>query len=687
MSGPPPVAKRVPHRTTRHGRDVLDDYAWLADREDPDTIAYLEAENAYAEDSLASQAPLRETIFQEIKSRVVETDLSVPVRWGPWSYYSRTVEGLDYAIHCRRPVGADAEGNDVEGDEQILLDENVEASGREFFSLGVYEVSPSHQQVAWSHDATGGEEYELHVRDLVTGDDRVAVARTAPAVAWSSDDGVLFYLVPDAAMRPFQVWRHVVGANMDDDDDVVVFEEEDERFFVDLERSRDGRFIVISSASKTSSEGWLIPADSPFTDAVVVEPRRPGIEYEIEPHGDRLLVLTNEDAEDFKVMEAPASSPGRAAWRELEPHVAGRRISSIDAFATHIVLHEWADATPRLRVRFDDGRQHILTFDEESHTVEPGTNPEYTSSMLRFDYESLVTPPSVYDEDLTSGQRTLRKRTPVEGGFDPANYVTARLWATAGDGVRVPIDVVRHRSTPIDGRAAVCLYGYGAYELSTPSWFSALRLSLLDRGVVFAVAHPRGGGELGRGWYLGGKLHQKRNTFTDTIAVAEHLIATGWAAPARIALRGGSAGGLLVGACLNLRPDLFAAALAEVPFVDVVNTMLDPTMPLTITEREEWGDPNDAADEAYISSYSPYDNVAAVDYPALLVTAGLNDPRVSYHEPAKWVAKLRATACSSRLLLLITELSAGHQGRSGRYDRWRDEARNLAFLLGQLGAS
>jgi oligopeptidase B len=674
VSSPAPVAKRVTHREIRHGHEFVDDYAWLIDRDDPDTLAYLKAENDYAEAALEALAPLREAIFQDIKARTVETDLSVPVRWGPWSYYSRTVEGLDYAIRCRRPVATDGS----EGDEQVVLDENAEAVGREFFSLGVYELSPSHRLVAWSHDATGSEEYELHVRDLGSGADRIVATRTAAAAAWATDERVLFYLVQDEAMRPHQVWRRQLDT---DDEPVLVFEEHDERFFVDLDRSRDGSFVVVTSSSKTSSEVRLVPGATPLAEAIVVEPRRPGIEYEVEPDGDRILVLTNEDAEDFKVVTAPADAPGRINWRELVPHQAGLRISSVDAFAGHVVLHEWADAVPRVRVLFGDGHEQILGFDEESYDIELGANPEYEATTLRYEYQSLVTPPSVYDEDLVTGARVLRKRTPVEGGFDPAHYVTARAWATASDGARVPIDLVRHRDTAVDGTAAVCVYAYGSYEVSVPPWFSIPRLSLLDRGMVFALVHPRGGGELGRGWYLGGKLHNKRNTFTDTIAAAEHVVAAGWGKAGRLALRGGSAGGLLVGACINLRPDLFAAALAEVPFVDVVSTMLDPSLPLTITEREEWGDPNLADDAAYIGSYSPYDNVAAVDHPALLVTAGLNDPRVSYHEPAKWVAKLRAVAPGTRPLYLLTELSAGHHGRSGRYDRWRDEARNLAFLL------
>jgi oligopeptidase B len=595
---------------------------------------------------------------------------------GPWRYHSRTVEGLDYAIHGRRPRGAD----DADAAEQVLLDENAEAKGHDYFALGAYDVSPEHRWLAWSSDVDGGEEYTLHFRDLVTLDDLPdVIERTYYGTAWSADGSQLFYVKPDDALRPFQVWRHVLGTAAADD--VLVFEEPDERFYVGVELSRSEAFVVISSESKTTSEVWVVPADAPDSAPAVIEPRSAGHEYSVGHRGNHFVILTNLDAEDFRVATAPVATPGRSHWQELVPHVSGRRINAAEAFASHVLLHEWSEATPQLRLLFDDGTERVLAFDEPVHSVEPGANAEFATSVVRFEYESLVTPASVYEEDVRTGERRLLKRTPVLDGFDPSQYDTARTWATAPDGVRVPLDVVWRRGVVRDGTAPLVLYGYGSYELSMAPWFSIARLSLLDRGVVWALAHPRGGGELGRQWYLHGKLLEKRNTFTDFIACGEHLVAEGWASAARLAARGGSAGGLLVAAALARQPSLFAAVVAEVPFVDVVNTMHDESLPLTVTEWEEWGDPRDPVYEAYMASYAPYENVAAVDVPALLVTAGLNDPRVSYHEPAKWVAKLRATVTSDRPLLLHTEMGAGHSGPSGRYDAWREEARTLSFLL------
>jgi oligopeptidase B len=670
----PPVAKRVPHETERHGRVVVDDYAWLRERDDPDTLAYLRAENDYAELWFEPLAPLREAIFDEVKARTEETDLSAPVRKGPWWYFHRTAEGLPYPIHARR---------DDAGAEMVLLDENEEAEDRDFFALGALEVSPDHGLMAWSLDVNGGEVYELRFRDLTSGVDLPdRIERTSGGVAWSLDGRYCFYEVPDDTMRPFRVFRHELGRPAADD--VLVYEEPDERFYVDLGLTRSERFIVMASGSRTTTEVSVIPADAPLTPAAVVESRRDGHEYSLDHWDDRFVIVTNDEAEDFRVVTAPLDRPGRAQWVELVAHRAGRRITDAAAFAGHVVLSEWEDAQPGLRILFADGAERRLAFDDAGYDVELGANPEYQTTNVRFHYQSLVTPAGVYDEDVVSGVRTLVKQTPVLGGYDPSDYRTAREWATASDGARVPIDVVWKGTTPIDGTAAGVVYGYGAYELSIPPYFSIARLSLLDRGVVFALAHPRGGGELGRQWYLQGKLRHKRNTFSDTIACADHLVARHYVASDRIALRGGSAGGLLVGACVNIRPERWRAAIAAVPFVDVVNTMLDPTLPLTVTERDEWGDPRVPEDCAYIESYSPYENVAPVEYPAILVTAGLNDPRVSYHEPAKWVARLRATATGERPLLLRTELEAGHQGPSGRYEEWKDEARNIAFLLHEL---
>jgi oligopeptidase B len=574
-------------------------------------------------------------------------------------YFSRTVEGLDYPIHGRR-ASADSDGA---SSEHVLLDENAEAKGNQYFALGAYDVSPDHRTTAWSSDVDGSEEYVLRFRDLTTLSDLPdVVERVYYGTAWSADSTHFFYVKPDDAMRPFQVWRHEMGTSTADDE--VVYEESDERFYVGVELTRSESFVVISSESKTTSEAWVIPASSPRSAPTVIEPREAGHEYTVDHRGDQFVILTNLDAEDFRVVTAPVATPGRSFWRSLVPHVAGRRINAAE-----------------LRVLFADGTEREFAFDEPVHSVGPGVNAEFATSVVRFGYESLVTPASVYEEDVGTGERRLLKRTPVLDGFESTQYDTARTWATASDGCRVPVDLVWRRGVVRDGQAPLVLYGYGSYEVSIAPWFSIARLSLLDRGVVWALAHPRGGGELGRQWYLHGKLLEKRNTFSDFIACAEHLVAEGWTSPDRLAIRGGSAGGLLVGAALSMRPSLFAAVVAEVPFVDVVNTMHDETLPLTVTEWEEWGDPRDPVYEAYMASYAPYENVPAADGPALFVTAGLNDPRVSFHEPAKWVAKLRATATGERPLLLRTELGMGHSGPSGRYDAWREEARALSFLL------
>ncbi len=669
----PPIAEQRSHTWERPTGPTEDPYAWLRDRDDPATISYLEAENEYCAKWFAPHSDLRETIFDEIKSRVQETDVSAPTRKGGWWYVSRSVKGQSYGIHCRGTTAESAA-------EQVLLDENLEATGHDYFHIGAFDVSPSQRLLAWSHDLDGGEEYVLRVRDLVTGaelPDRIE--RTYYGTAWSADDQHVFYTVPDEAMRPYQVWRHHLGTEQTDD--ALVYEEPDEQFAVHLGLTRSGEWIVISSQSIESSEVRLIPAAAPQTDPVVVRAREPKHEYSIDHWGDQFVVLTNRDAEDFRVMTAPITAP--AEWSELVAHRSGRRITDVEPFAGHLVLHEWSDAQPQLRVLFRDGTERVIDTGGVPCDIELGSNPEYETPTVRFEYQSLVTPRSVYDEDVHTGVRQLLKQTPVPG-VDLTEYETERTWATAPDGARVPIDVVWRRGTPRDGTAPALLYGYGSYEISMPPWFAVSRLSLLDRGWIWAVVHPRGGGELGRRWYLDGKLLKKRTTFTDFIAAAEHLVAERRAAPGRVAIQGGSAGGLLVGACVTMRPELFATVVAEVPFVDVVTTMSDPSLPLTITEWDEWGDPRSEPFASYMLSYSPYDNTVAAAYPAMYVTAGLNDPRVSYHEPTKWVAQLRRVTTSDRPIVYKVEMGAGHAGPSGRYDAWRDTAQLLTFLLANV---
>jgi oligopeptidase B len=684
----PPVAPTRPHQWKRPTGVVEDPWAWLADRDDPETVAYLKAENAYADRYFAepTRAALVETVFEEIKSRIQETDLSVPVLHGGWWYVTRTIEGKSYPVFCR---SRDAEVPDTPelGSGQcpegtVILDCNVEAEGHEYFDVHDVEPSTDHTLLAWSNDVDGSERYTLHVRDLGTGEDRDEITDTSSwgGVAWSAGDDWLFYARPDDQMRPYQIWRHRLGTSPTDD--VLIHTEDDERFFLNVSATRSGRWIVITAASKTSGESYVLSADEPEGTPRLVRARTPDVEYGVDDWGDRFVVLTNLDAPDFRLMAAPYDNP--AEWSDLVAHEAGRRITEAEPFADHLVLHEWMAAQPRVRVLRRDGSFELLDFGDEPHDLALGANPEWSTTMLRLSYQSLTTPQSVFDHDLASGERVLRKQTPTPG-VDLTAYVAARTWATATDGVAVPVDVVHHRDTPLDGTAPCVVYAYGAYEYSLAPWFSVARLSSLDRGVVFALVHPRGGGELGRSWYLDGKLLNKRNTFTDTIAACDHLVSANIADGSRLALRGGSAGGLLVGACITMRPERFLAAVAEVPFVDVVTTMSDPSLPLTATEWEEWGDPRAEPFAGYMAGYSPYDNTVAADYPALYVTAGLNDPRVAYHEPAKWVARLRSVGAGrARPLVLHTEMGAGHGGRSGRYDAWRDEARVVTFLVSEL---
>ncbi len=696
MTPTPPIAPRRPTVLRTHGDERVDDWFWLRDRDDPDVRAYLEAENAYTQAVMAHTDAVQQRVFDEIKSRIQETDTSAPVRKGPYEYFTRTIEGMQYGVHCRRPAGTPglpdpfAEPGSPPG-EEVLLDENTLAEGHDYFALGGFSVSPDHAQLAYSVDVTGGERYELRFRDLTSGDDHPDVVPDVYyGLAWANDDRTCFFVRPDAAMRPWQVWRHRLGAPAGDD--ALVYQEDDDRFYASVGRTRTGRYIIVAVGSKVTSESWFLDADDADASPRVVEPRRHGVEYDVDHHqssadGDRFFVLTNDDgAENFKLMVTPVDQPGRGHWRDVVAHRADVRLEDFDAFVDHLVLSERTEGLERIVVRrLADNDTHVIEMPDPVYSAGVGANPEFDIRTLRFEYTSLVAPVSSYDYDLQTRERTLVKRQPVPG-YDPDRFESHRLWASAPDGVRVPISVVHTRGVAHDDTAPAVLYGYGSYEVSIDPTFSAARVSLLERGVVFAIAHIRGGGEMGRRWYEDGKLEHKPNTFTDFIACAEQLIAEGYASPARLAARGGSAGGLLMGAVVNLRPDLFRAIVAEVPFVDCLTTILDDTLPLTVTEWEEWGNPvEDPEIYKVMKSYSPYDNVETKDYPAMLVTGGLNDPRVQYWEPAKWVAKLRATKTDDQLLLLKMEMGAGHAGPSGRYHAWRDEAFVLAFLLDQLG--
>ncbi|MBK5224802.1 MAG: S9 family peptidase, partial [Acidimicrobiia bacterium] len=644
----------------------------------------------------AHTAELQSVLFDEIKGRVQETDLSVPVRSGPWWYFSRTTEGSQYGVHCRVPASGERltideapptiEPGVTAADEQVLLDENVLAGTSDYFALGAFDTSPDHRLLAYATDHDGSERYTLRVRDLDSGTDLAdEIPEVTYGTAWSDDGSVLFYVKPDDAQRPFQMWRHTLGAPVADD--VLVHEEPDEHFFLSIGRTKDDRYVVLHLGSKVTDEVWLLRGDDPTGTFEVVAPREHGVEYSVEHQADRFLIVTNADgAENFKLVTAPDTDPGRANWTELIAHDPEVKLSGVDPFADHIVVHERARGLRQIRVlRVSDGSEMRLEQPEEVSTVGGGANAEYDTTVLRYGYTSMVTPSSIFDVDLVSGERVLRKQQPVLGGYDPDDYVTERVWATAADGAQVPISVVARRDRPRDVAGPMLLYGYGSYEASMDPGFSSARLSLLDRGFAFGIAHIRGGGEMGRRWYLDGKELAKRNTFTDFVASARHLVDTGWTTSQQLGIRGGSAGGLLMGAVVNLAPDLFGAVVAEVPFVDALNTILDPTLPLTVTEWEEWGNPLESPEVyAYMKSYAPYENVAAVDFPAMLVTAGLNDPRVSYWEPAKWVARVREVGTGHKPVLLKTEMGAGHQGPSGRYDAWHDEAFVLAFLIDHL---
>ena len=696
MSTEPPSAKQVPHERAYHGDTVIDEYAWLADKEDPDTIAYLNAENAYTEAATAGLSKLQDQIFAEIKARTQESDLSVPVRKGGWWQYARTVEGQQYAVHCRRAVRPGEvipplaeHGQPLDG-EEVLLDENELAAGAGFFALGAYEPSPDWRWLAYSTDFSGDERFTIRIKDLATGallpDE---IPGTFYGCSWSLDGSALFYVTVDDAWRPYRVWRHRVGTPAEQDD--IVFEEDDRRFHIDVSTTRSERYVVIRSASVLTSEVWLLDAAEPDGEFAVVKPRTQGVDYDVDHRGDRLLILHNDHAENFEIATAPLSDP--ANWTPLVAHRADTRLLGMAAFADFIVVYFRRDGLTGLRILSEGGSgERDLRWPEPIYRVAPGPNPEYDSGRFRLSYTSLVTPGSVYDCDMATGELTLLKRQPVLPSpsgepYRPEDYEQHREWGVATDGTRIPISLVCRKGTPRDGSAPCLLYGYGSYEISRDPAFSIPVLSLLDRGFVYAIAHVRGGGEMGRAWYTNGKLLHKKNTFTDFVACAEHLEAAGWTSASRLVARGGSAGGLLMGAVANLAPQDFAGIVAHVPFVDALNTILDPSLPLTVTEWEEWGDPlHDPTVYAYMKSYTPYENVTGQVYPPIFALGGLNDTRVTYHEPAKWIARLRAVGRGGPFLLKI-EMEAGHGGRSGRYDAWREEALVLAWVVETAAAS
>ncbi len=690
-----PVAPRKPHRVTLHGQTREDPYAWLrADnwREvmrdpsllDPDIRAYLEAENAHTDAAMAPTEALQAQLFKEMKARIKEDDSSVPSPDGPYAYYQRFETGGQHPVFCRCPAGAD-HGTDQAPfpGEEILLDGNREAEGESFFRVGACEHSPDHSLLAYSVDRNGSELFRINVKELAGGtllDDVLEEAQGS--LVWANDGRTLFYATLDAEHRPSKVWRHRLGD--DQSKDVLVYEEADPGFFVSLAKTESERFIVIAAHDHTTSEVRVVDADHPDSPPRLIAPRERDIEYEVSDHGDRFLILTNADgAIDFKIAETPLDSPGRESWRDLVPHVEGRLILGLEIFKDYLVRLEREAGLPRLVVTAAaGGAEHAIEFDEEAYSLGLVPGYLYDTASLRFAYSSLTTPQQVYDYDMATRARVLRKEQEVPSGHNPADYESRRILARGHDGAEVPVSLVYRKDTPLDGSAPVLLYGYGSYGMSTPAAFVTNRFSLIDRGFVYAIAHIRGGTDKGYGWYLEGKLEKKTNTFKDFIAAAEGLIDLGYTRAGQIVGHGGSAGGLLMGAVANMRPDLFRGIVAEVPFVDVLTTMCDKDLPLTPPEWPEWGNPLESA-EAFrtIAAYSPVDNVEAKAYPAILATAGLTDPRVTYWEPAKWVAKLRATKTDDNLLLLHTVMTAGHGGASGRFDKLHEVALAYAFAL------
>lgn len=676
--GVPPVAEKHPDVSVLHGDERIDNYFWMRDRDNPKVIAYLEAENAYTESMMQHTEALQTTLYDEMLSRIKETDLSVPYRKGDFYYYSRTEEGKAYPIYCRKQGSLDAT-------EEVLLDQNELAAGHDFLSLGVFQVSPNHQLLAYSVDTTGDERYTLFFLDLTTHQVYPeSIAETSPAFTWGNDSQTVFYTQVDPLNRPFKLFRHTLG--FPPDSDVLIHHEQDEAYFLDVSRTRSEAYILMSLDSKVTSEVHYLDANNPTGAFQVIQPRCSGIEYSVEHHGSHFYIVTNDSAINFKLMKTLVESPSKENWLTEIPHRDEVMISGISAFADHMVVYEREAGLPTVLVRkLSTTGEHYITFPESTYAVFQGNNPEFNTTTLRFNYTSLVTPNSVFDYDLETQKLELKKETEVLGGYDRTQYTSDRIMATAADGTEIPISIVYKKGMERNGPRPLLLTGYGAYGISYPPSFSSNRLSLLDRGVVIAIAHIRGGGEMGRKWYEDGKFLKKKNTFTDFIACAEHLIDRKWTSKDAIAISGGSAGGLLMGAVANMRPDLFKVVVANVPFVDVVTTMLDTSIPLTVLEWEEWGNPNNKTYYDYMKSYSPYDNVEPKDYPHMLITAGLNDQRVKYWEPAKWTAKRRDMKTDDNILLLKTNMGAGHGGASGRYERLKEVAFEYAFILERLG--
>ncbi|MBE2223531.1 MAG: S9 family peptidase [Anaerolineae bacterium] len=674
----PPITPIKPHPITTHGHTRTDNYYWLREKENPAVIAHLEAENTYMQATTAHTADLQQTLYDEMVGRIQETDSSAPVKHGDFYYYTRTEAGQQYKIHCRKQGSLDAP-------EEILLDENALAEGTKYFRIGLTRISPDHTLLAYSTDTSGGEQYTVHIKNLATGDllpDQIP--HTFYSLEWANDNRTLFYTIQDDAWREYKLFRHTLGD--DPTQDPELYHEVDERFMIGLDKTKDDAYIMLNIVSKETSEVRVLDANQPHAAFQLVQSRHQDRRYFVEHRDGQFYILTNDDAPNYKLMTAPVTDSGFANWQAFIPHDPDKLIEGFDIFTDHIAVYGRFQALPTLDIHtFATGETSAITFPEAVYGTRAAANPEFSSDTFRFVYTSMTTADTTYALHMDTLDWTLIKQEPVLGDYDPSNYETARAWATADDGTRIPISLLYRKGIQLDGSNPCMLYGYGSYGASMPASFDQKRLSLVDRGFIWAIAHIRGGQEMGRVWYDQGKFLHKKNTFTDFIASGKHLIAEGYTRKEKLVIMGRSAGGLLIGAVLNMAPDLCEIAVAGVPFVDVVTTMLDETIPLTVPEFEEWGNPKEKPYYDYMLSYSPYDNLEAKAYPHILVTAGLNDPRVQYWEPSKWVAKLRTLKTNDTRLVYKIFMGAGHFSSSGRYDYLKDTAFEYAFILDTLG--
>lgn len=672
-----PIADRRPVTTTVHGDTRVDDYGWLREKTKPEVTTYLEAENAYTASVMASTKPLQDELYKEMLGRIKETDLSVPYRDGEYFYYSRTEEGKQYSIYCRKALTPDAP-------EQVTLDLNVLAEGHPYMAIGAYSASDDGRLLAYSTDTTGFRQYTLQVKDLQSGELLPERVERTVSVAWAADSGTLYYVTEDDAKRPNQLHRHVLGETAHD----LVYEEHDELFRIGIERSRSREYLFLHASSHTADEVRYLRADGSQSDWALIAERRTDREYSAGHHGDDFYILTNDTGRNFRLVKAPVRDPRPENWIEVLPHRPDVMLGGLVLFAGYSVLVEREAGLPRLRVTtLATGEWHRIEFPEPAYSASPGNNRTWDTNLFRYNYQSLVTPNSVFDYDMDTRAATLLKQTEVLGGYDPAQHVSERITVAARDGAQVPVSLVYRKGTPRDGTAPMHLSAYGSYGLPRDASFNSNRVSLLDRGVVVAIAHIRGGGDLGKPWHDAGRMANKMNTFTDFIDVAESLIKLGYTSSERLVIEGGSAGGLLMGAVVNMRPELFRAVIAQVPFVDVLNTMLDASLPLTVTEYEEWGNPNVEAEYRWMRAYCPYSNLESKQYPAMLVKVSFNDSQVGYWEGAKYVARLRALKADANRVLLKANMAAGHGGSSGRYDYLHEAAFDYAYLLKEAGAA